>query len=117
LYWKNPGDHNGRVAWWHAELMDYNFEISHISGKKNVRADTLSRHPDYDQGENDNKQLVVLPPKFFTKAFTHVGCHGWWGRVSRLGNRLCGDVLMIVCLSRYNSKGSEAEAKGKERSP
>jgi hypothetical protein len=33
------------------------------------------RHPDYDQGDDDNKQLVVLPPKFFAKAFAHVaGC-------------------------------------------
>ena len=38
--------------------------------KKNGQADTLSRCPDYDQGDNDNKGLVVLPPKFFTKAYT-----------------------------------------------
>ena len=42
-YWKNPGDHNRRVARWHGELMDYNFELVHISGKKNGRADALSR--------------------------------------------------------------------------
>ena len=34
-YWKNPGDHNRRVARWHGELMDYNFKLVHISGKKN----------------------------------------------------------------------------------
>jgi hypothetical protein len=61
LYWKNPGDHNRRVARWHAELMDYNFELVHISGKKNGCADALSRRPDYGMGEEDNKQLVVLP--------------------------------------------------------
>jgi hypothetical protein len=60
LYWKNPGNHNRPVARWHAELMDYNFELIHISGKKNGRADALSRRPDYDMGEHDNKQLVVL---------------------------------------------------------
>jgi hypothetical protein len=27
LFWKNPRDHNRRVAWWHAELMDYDFEL------------------------------------------------------------------------------------------
>ena len=64
-YWKNPGDHNRRVAHWHAELMEYDFELVHISGKKNGQADTLSRHPDYDQGDDDNKNLVVLPTKLF----------------------------------------------------
>jgi hypothetical protein len=68
LFWKNPGEHNRRVARWHAELMDYDFELVHISGKKNGRADALSRRPDYDQGDEDNKNLVVLPAKFFSHA-------------------------------------------------
>jgi hypothetical protein len=72
LFWKNPGDHNRRVARWHAELMDYDFKLVHISGKKNGRADALSRRPDYDQGESDNKQLVVLPPKFFERAYARI---------------------------------------------
>jgi hypothetical protein len=72
LYWKNPGDHNRRVARWHAELMDYNFELIHISGKKNGHADALSRRPDYNMGEHDNKQLVVLPPKFFADTYARV---------------------------------------------
>ena len=50
--------------------MEYDFELIHISGKKNGRADTLSRRPDYDQGDNDNKNLTVLPPKFFSKVYT-----------------------------------------------
>jgi hypothetical protein len=29
LFWKNPGDHNRRVARWHAELMDYDFKCPH----------------------------------------------------------------------------------------
>src|SRR6202012_5195599 len=60
IYWKNPGDHNQQVAWWHAELMDYDFELVHIAGKKNGRADTLSRRPDYEHSTNDNKDLVIL---------------------------------------------------------
>ncbi len=67
LFWKNPGDHNRRVARWHSDLMDYDFQLVHISGKRNGHADALSRRSDYDQGENDNKQLVVLPPKFFSQ--------------------------------------------------
>ena len=41
--------------------MEYDFELVHISGAKNGRADALSRHPDYDKGDDDNKKLVVLP--------------------------------------------------------
>ncbi len=47
--------------------MDYDFQLVHISGKKNGHVDALLRCPDYDQGEDDNKQLVVLPPKFFSQ--------------------------------------------------
>ena len=47
--------------------MEYDFKLVHISGKKNGRADMLSRRPDYDQGDNNNKNLTVLPPKFFSK--------------------------------------------------
>ena len=66
-FWKNPGNHNRRVARWHAELMEYDFKLQHIAGKRNGRADALSRRPDYDQGEEDNKQLVVLPEERFAK--------------------------------------------------
>ena len=68
LYWKNPGEHNRRVARWHTELMEYDFQLVHISGKKNGRADALSRRPDHDTGEEDNKKLVVLPKRLFAKA-------------------------------------------------
>src|ERR1700744_6329530 len=47
IYWNNLGDHNRWVARWHAELMDYNFELVHIAEKKNGHANTLSRWPDY----------------------------------------------------------------------
>ena len=34
LFWKDPGDHNRRVARWHAKLMEYDFELKHIVGKR-----------------------------------------------------------------------------------
>ena len=43
LYWKNPGEHNRRVARWHVELMEYDFTLVHLPGKKNGRTDALSR--------------------------------------------------------------------------
>lgn len=36
---------------------------------KNGRADTLSRCPDYNQSNNNNKNLTVLPPRVFSKAY------------------------------------------------
>ena len=68
LYWKKPGEHNRRVARWHVELMEYDFQLVHILGKKNRCADALSRCPDHDTGEDDNKKLVVLPKRLFAKA-------------------------------------------------
>ena len=58
-------DHNRRVARWHAELMKYDFELVHISGKKNGCANTLSRRPDYDQGDQDNKNLTIIPAPYW----------------------------------------------------
>ena len=40
--------------------------------KKNGWADALSRRLDYKMGEEDNKQLAVLPPKFFECALARV---------------------------------------------
>ena len=68
LYWKNPGEHNRRVARWHTELMEYDFQLVHILGKKSGHTDALSRCPDHDTGEEDNKKLVVLPEQLFAKA-------------------------------------------------
>ena len=65
LFWKNPGDHNRRVAQWHMELMEYDFKLVHISGKKNGHADMLSWHLNYDQGDNNNKNLTVLLAKYW----------------------------------------------------
>ena len=66
LFWKNPGEHNRRVAQWHTELMEYNFKLVHIAGARNGQADALSRCPDYNKGDEDNKKLVVLPEHLFT---------------------------------------------------
>jgi hypothetical protein len=49
--------------------MEYDFKLVHIPGKKNGHADALSRCLDHNIGDDNNKQLVVLPPKFFSHAY------------------------------------------------
>ena len=47
------------------ELSEYNIKLKSIPGRENRRADMLSRRPDYDQGEKDNQNVVVLPEEMF----------------------------------------------------
>ena len=67
-YWRLPQRISRRVAREVLELSEYDFEIRHLPGRLNGRADALSRRPGYDQGENDNKDIVVLPDRVFVKA-------------------------------------------------
>jgi ribonuclease HI len=60
LYWKEPHKISRQVAREVLMLSEYNFEICHIKGIANRRADALSRHPDYDQGQNDNQCYASL---------------------------------------------------------
>jgi hypothetical protein len=68
LYWKELHKISRHVAREVLMLSEYNFEIRHIKGTANRQADALSRHPDYDQGQNDNQDVMVLPEQFFIKA-------------------------------------------------
>ncbi len=65
LYWKEPRKISRRIAREFQELQEYNFVLKHVAGHKNARADALSRRPDYDTGEEDNDNMVVLPPEVF----------------------------------------------------
>ncbi len=67
-YWRSPQKISCRVAREVLELSKYDFEICHIAGKMNGRADALSRRPDYDQGEDDNRDVVVLLDRLFIRA-------------------------------------------------
>ena len=67
-YWKSPKNLNHRTACWHVDLQEYDFNILYIPGKTNIPPDALSRLPGADKGENDNKEVVVLPPEKFVIA-------------------------------------------------
>jgi len=49
------------------ELSKYNFMLKHIAGTKNARADALSRRSNYDTGEGDNEDVIVLPHDIFIR--------------------------------------------------
>ena len=57
------------------QLAKYNFEIHHIKGTANGKADALSRRPDYDTGEEDNKDVVVLPDALFVRTISTIHTH------------------------------------------
>ena len=67
-YWQDPQKISRRVAREVLKLSEYNIEIHHIKGTSSGCADALSRRPDYDQGEDDNKDVVVLPDHLFVRA-------------------------------------------------
>jgi hypothetical protein len=75
LYWKEPHKISRRVAREVLMLSEYDFEIRHIKGIANKRADALSRCPDYDQGQNDNQDVTVLPEQVFARAMEVIPDH------------------------------------------
>jgi hypothetical protein len=72
LYWKEPHKISRRVAREVLCLSEYNIEICHIKGTANGRADTLSRRPDYDQGDKDNTNVIVLPEHMFARTIATI---------------------------------------------
>jgi hypothetical protein len=67
-YWRQPQKISRQVAWEVLALSEYDIEIHHIKGKSNGHADALSQRPDYDNGENDNRDVTVLPNHIFVRA-------------------------------------------------
>ena len=49
------------MARWHADLQEYDFQLEYIPGKTNTVVDALSRPANADQGQQDNKDITVLP--------------------------------------------------------
>jgi hypothetical protein len=67
LHYRHPQKVNRRIARYILTLADYNILLQHQPGPQN-QADALSKRPDYDQGEEDNKEVTPLPPYLFGDA-------------------------------------------------
>ena len=71
-HWREPQKISRQVACQVLQLAEYNFEIHHIRGAANGKADALSRRPDCDTGENDNQDVTVLPDALFVRTIMTV---------------------------------------------
>src|SRR5215813_12118254 len=68
-YFRKPQKVNRQQARWFGLLADYNFEIHHMPGTKNIKADKLSRNPEFEEdGTEDNKDITLLPEALFVKS-------------------------------------------------
>ena len=70
LGFKEPKNINRQLARYVVELADYDLVLKHKPGKENKITNALSRQPDYNTGEDNNKGVVVLPETMFIKSTT-----------------------------------------------
>ena len=64
-FFRKPQNLNRRQARWILDLQEYNFKITHRSGKSNTKADLWSQWADYPKGENDNQDIILLKEELF----------------------------------------------------
>jgi hypothetical protein len=65
-FFKKPQNLNRRQVRWYQELQEYHFTLHHIPGKANSKADILSRQPGFEEGTDDNNDIVLLPEMVFS---------------------------------------------------
>src|SRR6266567_905496 len=53
---------NRRQARWSLELANFDFTLTHKPGRTMGKADALSRRPDFEKGENDNEDIILIEP-------------------------------------------------------
>lgn len=64
-YFRSAQNLSRRQARWADYLERFDFDIKHVSGKRQGKSDGLSRRADYNQGKEDNRDRVLLDSKFF----------------------------------------------------
>jgi hypothetical protein len=65
IYFATSHNLTRRHARWKVELNQFNIKIIHRPGAASGKPDALSRRPDFDKGEDDNKNLVLIPHEKF----------------------------------------------------
>jgi hypothetical protein len=68
-YYRHLQKINRQVARYINFLEDFNYQLKHVPGIRN-HTDALSRRPDYDDGAEDNQQIVALPDEVFTRVIS-----------------------------------------------
>ena len=61
------------MRWWN-NLSRYPLQLIHVVGTKLVQADALSRRPDHTNGEEDTKEVTMLPRDLFIQIIAE-DCH------------------------------------------
>src|SRR5712664_3344305 len=64
-YFCQPQKVNRCQTRWLTELQQYHFKLLHKPGSTHTKPDFLSRPPGLDKGENDNKDIILLPEHHF----------------------------------------------------
>jgi hypothetical protein len=76
-YYREPWKIGPRIAGYISEIAQYNIQLEYKPGATN-QADTLSCQPDYEvEGNPDNKDVTVLPDKYFCDHHTHLCVIDW----------------------------------------
>ena len=55
-----------RQARWKTELLEFPFQLVHKPGAQIQKPDILTRRADFEKGERDNADVVLLKDKFFS---------------------------------------------------
>lgn len=66
-YFREPQKLNRRQARWFQELQDYNYSLHHKPGSLMGKPDAITRRPDLNKGETDNKNVTMLKPEHFRR--------------------------------------------------
>ena len=62
-YFKVAWKLNRKQARWMQELVEFDFKLQHIPGKRHIPANFLSRPFGVNQGKDNNKNMVFVTPK------------------------------------------------------
>jgi len=70
-YYRDPQKIGPHVAGYLPECEQYNILLEYKPGATN-QADTLSRRPDYEGSNPDNKEVLIWPDEYFCKHHTSI---------------------------------------------